>query len=320
MAEEKKFNKKWLIVIAILVLIVIIVVTVILCLPGNPASAVIALKNEQKNFLLKDANTKQLYTNFEEMVEESDANVYTDELEDIEKVLSNIEVVIDKYADYSTYFEENEYFYNNYHPVTDSLNNLATYKESIINKLKYVNDELDSTSLDFLRESVISVRSDFAEMLSNFETAFSSFNNIFRESYFGFENNLGSQLTFSAVTDYVAVLSDKFDQLVQADTTSSAIADYNYSAGAVVDGFNVFIIMLQLSYQSEFKDYYFDSSISSKYQSINNFYQLYSQTNFRPIINSAYGDGLSITFTLTFEEVEDSAGVYNQLKRFLGGK
>ena len=320
MAEEKKFNKKWLIVIAILVLIVIIVVTVILCLPGNPASAVIALNTEQKNFLLKDANTKQLYTNFEEMVKESDANVYTDELEDIEKVLSNIEVVIDKYADYSTYFEENEYFYNNYHPVTDSLNNLATYKESIINKLKYVNDELDSTSLDFLRESVISVRSDFAEMLSNFETAFSSFNNIFRESYFGFENNLGSQLTFSAVTDYVAVLSDKFDQLVQADTTSSAIADYNYSAGAVVDGFNVFIIMLQLSYQSEFKDYYFDSSISSKYQSINNFYQLYSQTNFRPIINSAYGDGLSITFTLTFEEVEDSAGVYNQLKRFLGGK
>ena len=320
MAEEKKFNKKWLIVIAILVLIVIIVVTVILCLPGNPASAVVALKNEKKNFLLKDSNSKGQYIYFELVVLGSDASVYTAELVDIESILSNIEVIVDKYADYSVYFEENEYFYNNYHPVTNSLNNLGTYKNNILKELQYVQDELDSASSDFLREAVISVRSNFAEMLSNFETAFSSLNNIFAESYFGFENNLSTQLALSAATDYVSVLSDKFDALVQSDTTGSALADYNYSAGAVVDAFDNFITEFNDSYQSDFKNYYFNSSISSKYQSINNFYQLYSQTNFKPVIASASGTNSSVTFTMTFEGVEDGAGVYNQLKSFLGGR
>ena len=159
MAEEKKkFNKKWLILIAILVLIAIIVVTIILCLPGNPASTVSALKNEEQSFLLKDSRSRLLYTNFENKVENSEIQVYSEEMKDVEIVLDSLSKVVDKYEDYAVFFEMNDYFYNNYKPATDALNNLQVSKNAFISQLEIVEEDYDENSSDFLRKAWIEIR------------------------------------------------------------------------------------------------------------------------------------------------------------------
>lgn len=320
MAEEKKLNKKWFIVVAILVLIAIIVVTIILCLPGNPGSAVVALQNESTNALLKNSDTSNKYSNLKTLVENSEVNVYSDELADIETVLNNIDIVVDEYAEQVVLFELNDYFYNHYKPLTNSLNELQTYKNNITNQLQYVEERLDSISQDFLRESVIIIRENFANMLNKYETAFYTYNDIFKNSYPGFENNLAMQTILNAVADYVAVLSDKFDAQVNSDTENTALADYKYSTTAIVDAFNSFINAFQRNTQDAV-NYYFDTSISAEYQTLNSFYNLYSQTNLKPVISSAVlGADNNISFTLTFEGVEDSNDVYGQIKNYLGGE
>ena len=150
--EKKKFNKKWLIVIAILVLIAIIVVTIILCIPGNPKSAVEALKKEEKSGLLQNSTTQSLYDNFEQVVAESSISSYSQEMQDVETILLNIEVIVDKYTDYAIFFEENEYFYDNYKPLTNSLNEIQNYKSEIVSELETVKNEYNKDSSDLLRK------------------------------------------------------------------------------------------------------------------------------------------------------------------------
>ena len=59
MSEKKPFDKRWLVVVAILVLLAIIAVTIVLCLPGNPKSAIQALQKDSSNNLFADSNVEK---------------------------------------------------------------------------------------------------------------------------------------------------------------------------------------------------------------------------------------------------------------------
>ena len=318
--EKKKFNKKWLIVIAILVLIAIIVVTIILCIPGNPKSAVEALKKEEKNGLLQNSTTQSLYDNFEQVVAESSVNLYSQEMQDIETILLNIEVIVDNYADYAIFFEENEYFYDNYKPLTNSLNEIQNYKSEIVSELETVKNEYNKDSSDFLRKSWINVRENFVNMLDKYCTAFSTYRDIFLNSYFGLEQNLASSLTVNAVSDYLSVLRDDFKDLAKKDTADKNFTDYSYSNRVITIAFDTFVTKTEQEISGDINNYYFDETISQKYEKINSFYSVYNQKNLNQVISSAYLNMDTITFVKVFEGITDNEGTYLALKEFLGGQ
>lgn len=318
--EKKKFNKKWLIVIAILVLIAIIVVTIILCIPGNPKSAVEALKKEEKSGLLQNSTTQSLYDNFEQVVAESSISSYSQEMQDVETILLNIEVIVDKYTDYAIFFEENEYFYDNYKPLTNSLNEIQNYKSEIVSELETVKNEYNKDSSDFLRKSWINVRENFVNMLDKYCTAFSTYRDIFLNSYFGLEQNLASSLTVNAVSDYLSVLRDDFKDLAKKDTADKNFTDYSYSNRVITIAFDTFVIKTEQEISGDINNYYFDETISQKYEKINSFYSVYNQKNLYQVISSAYLNIDTITFVKVFEGITDNEGTYLALKEFLGGQ
>jgi len=315
--EKKKFNKKWLIVIAILVLIAIIVVTIILCIPGNPKSAVEALKKEEKSGLLQNSTTQSLYDNFEQVVAESSISSYSQEMQDVETILLNIEVIVDKYTDYAIFFEENEYFYDNYKPLTNSLNEIQNYKSEIVSELETVKNEYNKDSSDFLRKSWINVRENFVNMLDRYCTAFSTYRDIFLNSYFGLEQNLASSLTVNAVSDYLSVLRDDF---AKKDTADKNFTDYSYSNRVITIAFDTFVTKTDQEISGDINNYYFDETISQKYEKINSFYSVYNQKNLYQVISSAYLNIDTITFVKVFEGITDNEGTYLALKEFLGGQ
>lgn len=318
--EKKKFNKKWLIVIAILVLIAIIVVTIILCIPGNPKSAVEALKKEEKSGLLQNSTTQSLYDNFEQVVAESFISSYSQEMQDVETILLNIEVIVDKYTDYAIFFEENEYFYDNYKPLTNSLNEIQNYKSEIVSELETVKNEYNKDSSDFLRKSWINVRENFVNMLDKYCTAFSTYRDIFLNSYFGLEQNLASSLTVNAVSDYLSVLRDDFKDLAKKDTADKNFTDYSYSNRVITIAFDTFVTKTEQEISGDINNYYFDETISQKYEKINSFYSVYNQKNLYQVISSAYLNIDTITFVKVFEGITDNEGTYLALKEFLGGQ
>ena len=318
--EKKKFNKKWLIVIAILVLIAIIVVTIILCIPGNPKSAVEALKKEEKSGLLQNSTTQSLYDNFEQVVAESSISSYSQEMQDVETILLNIEVIVDKYTDYAIFFEENEYFYDNYKPLTNSLNEIQNYKLEIVSELETVKNEYNKDSSDFLRKSWINVRENFVNMLDKYCTAFSTYRDIFLNSYFGLEQNLASNLTVNAVSDYLSVLRDDFKDLAKKDTADKNFTDYSYSNRVITIAFDTFVTKTDQEISGDINNYYFDETISQKYEKINSFYSVYNQKNLYQVISSAYLNIDTITFVKVFEGITDNEGTYLALKEFLGGQ
>lgn len=318
--EKKKFNKKWLIVIAILVLIAIIVVTIILCIPGNPKSAVEALKKEEKSGLLQNSTTQSLYDNFEQVVAESSISSYSQEMQDVETILLNIEVIVDKYTDYAIFFEENEYFYDNYKPLTNSLNEIQNYKSEIVSELETVKNEYNKDSSDFLRKSWINVRENFVNMLDKYCTAFSTYRGIFLNSYFGLEQNLASSLTVNAVSDYLSVLRDDFKDLAKKDTADKNFTDYSYSNRVITIAFDTFVTKTEQEISGDINNYYFDETISQKYEKINSFYSVYNQKNLYQVISSAYLNIDTITFVKVFEGITDNEGTYLALKEFLGGQ
>lgn len=318
--EKKKFNKKWLIIIAILVLIAIIVVTIILCIPGNPKSAVEALKKEEKSGLLQNSTTQSLYDNFEQVVAESSISSYSQEMQDVETILLNIEVIVDKYTDYAIFFEENEYFYDNYKPLTNSLNEIQNYKSEIVSELETVKNEYNKDSSDFLRKSWINVRENFVNMLDKYCTAFSTYRDIFLNSYFGLEQNLASSLTVNAVSDYLSVIRDDFKDLAKKDTADKNFTDYSYSNRVITIAFDTFVTKTDQEISGDINNYYFDETISQKYEKINSFYSVYNQKNLYQVISSAYLNIDTITFVKVFEGITDNEGIYLALKEFLGGK
>ena len=318
--EKKKFNKKWLIVIAILVLIAIIVVTIILCIPGNPKSAVEALKKEEKSGLLQNSTTQSLYDNFEQVVAESSISSYSQEMQDVETILLIIEVIVDKYTYYAIFFEENEYFYDNYKPLTNSLNEIQNYKSEIVSELETVKNEYNKDSSDFLRKSWINVRENFVNMLDKYCTAFSTYRDIFLNSYFGLEQNLASSLTVNAVSDYLSVLRDDFKDLAKKDTADKNFTDYSYSNRVITIAFDTFVTKTEQEISGDINNYYFDETISQKYEKINSFYSVYNQKNLYQVISSAYLNIDTITFVKVFEGITDNAGTYLALKEFLGGQ
>lgn len=318
--EKKKFNKKWLIVIAILVLIAIIVVTIILCIPGNPKSAVEALKKEEKSGLLQNSTTQSLYDNFEQVVAESSISSYSQEMQDVETILLNIEVIVDKYTDYAIFFEENEYFYDNYKPLTNSLNEIQNYKSEIVSELETVKNEYNKDSSDFLRKSWINVRENFVNMLDKYCAAFSTYRDIFLNSYFGLEQNLASSLTVNAVSDYLSVLRDDFKDLAKKDTADKNFTDYSYSNRVITIAFDTFVTKTDQEISGDINNYYFDETISQKYEKINSFYSVYNQKNLYQVISSAYLNIDTITFVKVFEGITDNEGTYLALKEFLGGQ
>ena len=318
--EKKKFNKKWLIVIAILVLIAIIVVTIILCIPGNPKSAVEALKKEEKSGLLQNSTTQSLYDNFEQVVAESSISSYSQEMQDVETILLNIEVIVDKYTDYAIFFEENEYFYDNYKPLTNSLNEIQNYKSEIVSELETVKNEYNKDSSDFLRKSWINVRENFVNMLDKYCTAFSTYRDIFLNSYFGLEQNLASSLIVNAVSDYLSVLRDDFKDLAKKDTADKNFTDYSYSNRVITIAFDTFVTKTEQEISGDINNYYFDETISQKYEKINSFYSVYNQKNLYQVISSAYLNIDTITFVKVFEGITDNEGIYLALKEFLGGQ
>lgn len=321
MAEErKKFNKKWLILIAVLVLIAVIVVTIILCLPGNPKSTLQALKNEEKSFLLKDANARLLYTNYENKVNNSDVKAYSKEMSDVEIVLDSLSKVVDKYEDYAVFFELNDYFYNNYKPATNALNDLQKQKDAFISQLEIVEKDYTEDSADFLRQSWINTRNIFVKILENLKITSDTLNNIFENSYFGLEQNLATRTSLNAINDYISVLTTSFSALAEADKEENTITQYSYDSDGITKAFENFVNgFFSGQIATDSKNFYLEDNISSKYQEINNFYSVFSQNSFQTLIASAKISANDIIFTLLFEEVEDDKGCLELVKTFLGG-
>lgn len=321
MSEKKPFDKRWLVVVAILVLLAIIAVTIVLCLPGNPKSAIQALQKDSSNNLFADSNVEKSYDNFEEKIKTS-VSKYSAEMKDVQLFIESVSIVVDQYNEFAFHFKENENFYDNYKPVTSNLNEIQNIKQTIKNELTNVEENLDKDSKDFLRQAWINTRVLISQMTQKYSTAFDSLNKLFKGSYFGVEQNLASQTFFNVVNDYLTVIQEKFENLCKNDTVSTALEEYDYNFSAIITSFNNFVSNLEGiedGFEYDFLNYYYKESVKSNYEKINAFYNLYKQTDLGEVISSAKTENNGITFTKTFENVEDSNGVYTALKTYLGG-
>lgn len=316
-SESKDYKvgspKKWLVAIGILVLIAIIVVIIVLCVPGNTYSAVERLRQASQTSFLRSQTEQANYTRFRQKIGATvTLGYYALELEDIQTTVEATNKVIDFYDDYFVLATDNKTLSRNYKTIR---NNFEDAQEAQEDMNGFIADglNLQDNSETYLKNIYIDFRESYVDYISSMTKAIDALSNCYQGCFIdNLSNNLASTLILNSVDNYLTVITGDYAELVDKDVKGGNFDSYEYETTGKITAYSEFVDSYILNRQ-EIVEYNFTASLQDKYQTINSFFEVFSQTDFVSVIDSI-DDELNITKTF---EVEDGSGIYDTVKTFL---
>lgn len=317
--------KKWAVMMGIVVLIAVIVVVVILCIPPNTYNAVETLNRTTQTSFLSSESEKVSYDKFENKLSQSRVNYYVQEFADIQILAESLQEVLDFYNDYLLFAEDNKTLQENYKTIKNGLNDASQSQQKLVSIISEANKLSAESTSTYLQGAVIDFRREFMNWLNYYCSAINGLNNSFKGSMGNIlENNSASQFILNTVDDYLAIIKQDFQDVVNYDK-KGVMQEYDYKgvykATVKIKGFSLYVdkYLSTSSNNSEIKTYYFNNDLITKYQKLNNFFTLYNETNLQKIINSMKLTSGEIEISFVYENVVDDSGVYDAIKIFVKG-
>lgn len=320
MAKKKDYttgSRKWLIVLSVLVLIAIIAVVIVLLVPGNTYSMVEVLHSHSTTSFLNVDNTSER-ENYDKLKAEFDIAVtgYKQEVEDIETLSQTINVILKFYDEYIVFAQDNGTLTRNYKSIKSSLNRASRLQEDMNEEIVTL-ISLSDNSDTYQRNAWIDLRVIYVDWLESMQNAITRLNTCYQNCFDpSLTNNTASTLVLNAVDDYISVITDDFNDLIENDQKSSSIESYNYTMNGRIKLFEAFVNARLTS--TNFVNYIFYQRIKNFYDDVNQFYTVYSQEDFKYLLDSIAPNG---AFTENFDDVNVSGSLtcLANTKTFLSG-
>lgn len=320
MAEKKDYttgSRKWLIVLSVLVLVAIIAVVIVLLVPGNTYSMVEVLHSHSTTSFLNVDNTSER-ENYDKLKAEFDIAVtgYKQEVEDIETLSQTINNVLDFYDEYTIFAKNNGTLTQNYKSIKSNLNKASRLQDDMNEEIVTL-ISLSDNSDTYQRNAWIDLRVIYVDWLESMQNAITRLNTCYQNCFDpSLTNNTASTLVLNAVDDYISVITDDFNDLIENDQKSSRIESYNYTMNGRIKLFEAFVNARLTS--TNFVNYIFHQRIKNFYDDVNQFYTVYSQEDFKYLLDSIAPNG---AFTENFDDVNVSGSLtcLANTKTFLSG-
>lgn len=320
MAEKKDYttgSRKWLIVLSVLVLVAIIAVVIVLLVPGNTYSMVEVLHSHSTTSFLNVDNTSER-ENYDKLKAEFDIAVtgYKQEVEDIETLSQTINNVLDFYDEYTIFAKNNGTLTQNYKSIKSNLNKASRLQDDMNEEIVTL-ISLSDNSDTYQRNAWIDLRVIYVDWLESMQNAITRLNTCYQNCFDpSLTNNTASTLVLNAVDDYISVITDDFNDLIENDQKSNSIESYNYTMNGRIKLFEAFVNARLTS--TNFVNYIFYQRIKNFYDDVNQFYTVYSQEDFKYLLDSIAPNG---AFTENFDDVNVSGSLtcLANTKTFLSG-
>ena len=320
MAKKKDYttgSRKWLIILSVLVLVAIIAVVIVLLVPGNTYSMVEVLHSHSTTSFLNVDNTSER-ENYDKLKAEFDIAVtgYKQEVEDIETLSQTINNVLDFYDEYTIFAKNNGTLTQNYKSIKSNLNKASRLQDDMNEEIVTL-ISLSDNSDTYQRNAWIDLRVIYVDWLESMQNAITRLNTCYQNCFDpSLTNNTASTLVLNAVDDYISVITDDFNDLIENDQKSSSIESYNYTMNGRIKLFEEFVNARLTS--TNFVNYIFHQRIKNFYDDVNQFYTVYSQEDFKYLLDSIAPNG---AFTENFDDVNVSGSLtcLANTKTFLSG-
>ena len=320
MAKKKDYttgSRKWLIVLSVLVLIAIIAVVIVLLVPGNTYSMVEVLHSHSTTSFLNENNRSE-QENYSALMQDMSNEVtsYMQEIRDVETLSQTINVILKFYDEYIVFAQDNGTLTRNYKSIRSSLNRASRLQEDMNEEIVTI-ISLSENSDTYKRNSWIDLRVIYVDWLENMQNAITRLNTCYQNCFDpSLTNNTASTLVLNAVDDYISVITDDFNDLIENDQKSSSIESYNYTMNGRIKLFEAFVNARLTS--TNFVNYIFYQRIKNFYDDVDQFYTVYSQEDFKYLLDSIAPNG---AFTENFDDVNVSGSLtcLANTKTFLSG-
>lgn len=320
MAKKKDYttgSRKWLIILSVLVLVAIIAVVIVLLVPGNTYSMVEVLHSHSTTSFLNVDNTSER-ENYDKLKAEFDIAVtgYKQEVEDIETLSQTINNVLDFYDEYTIFAKNNGTLTQNYKSIKSNLNKASRLQDDMNEEIVTL-ISLSDNSDTYQRNAWIDLRVIYVDWLESMQNAITRLNTCYQNCFDpSLTNNTASTLVLNAVDDYISVITDDFNDLIENDQKSNSIESYNYTMNGRIKLFEAFVNARLTS--TNFVNYIFYQRIKNFYDDVNQFYTVYSQEDFKYLLDSIAPNG---AFTENFDDVNVSGSLtcLANTKTFLSG-
>ncbi len=314
--------KKWLIIIGGVVFVAVLVVIILMAIPPNTYNAVETLyRTANSSFLVSESERKE-YVNYEKKITDlPELNYYSDEIADMRTLAQTVNQMLDFYSNQLVFADSNKNLKKNYKVIKNNLNKANEHKEKISDFITEVTETEENTAFTYFRSMVIEIREEFIAWLKANASAFVGLSNGCVGSLGKtVENNTAFKIITSTINDALNVVISEYDTVAESDMVGDIANDYDYKLSPKVDYFK-FVVSTYIQYGHDINEYYFDKTISDKYELVAKFYDLYQEPNFENIISTVKGSGEAFTFEKTYENVIDEENVLDAVKAFLkGGK
>lgn len=316
-------GKRWLFGFGFLALVAIIIVIIVISIPANPNTAMQLLNKASTNSFMMSQTEKTNFDGFELKVANAQkVNNYLvvmpQEMEDVETLSITLAQVLEHYNDYIIFATNNNALNKNYKNIKSGLNKAKDNQKQLNLIISEVN-KLSDQSSTHLQNAWIDFREEYAQWLNNYQKAIEALKNAYKDGLGDVTtNNLASTIILNTVCDYVDVISDDFDALVKFDNENPNANVYEYKSKGKITGFAQFVDKYLIN-DADIVDYYFNSIIKEKYKKIDNYFELYAETDMKNAISSMQYISDKPVVTKTYSGVEDGENVFVSVKVFLVG-
>ena len=320
MAKKKDYttgSRKWLIILSVLVLVAIIAVVIVLLVPGNTYSMVEVLHSHSTTSFLNENNRSE-QENYSALLQDMSNEVtsYMQEMRDVETLSQTINVILKFYDEYIVFAQDNGTLTQNYKSIKSNLNKASRLQDDMNEEIVTL-ISLSDNSDTYQRNAWIDLRVIYVDWLESMQNAITRLNTCYQNCFDpSLTNNTASTLVLNAVDDYISVITDDFNDLIENDQKSNSIESYNYTMNGRIKLFEAFVNARLTS--TNFVNYIFYQRIKNFYDDVNQFYTVYSQEDFKYLLDSIAPNG---AFTENFDDVNVSGSLtcLANTKTFLSG-
>lgn len=330
MAEKKQSKgytagngKKFLVGIGVFVLLAIIAVVIILSIPANTNSAMGLLNKATKNSFLMSRSESAKYDELENTISNATPvndylKVIPTEMADIQSLSIAIDEVLEYYNDQMLFIQGTKAFKSNFKLVRSNLKN-AMESQKQLNILIDNANKLSQQAPTYLQNAWTDIREEYLEWLKYSKDSIVVLSDAYQEGMGNsVYNNIASNAILNTVNDYVEVIYVGFENIVAEENANPNRTEYDYDLQGKIAGFEDFVANY-VTNDEDIKECRFNTTIQTKFEKINNYFDLYNEEDMKNAIDSIECISGSPIVTKTYEDVEDTDGVYLAVKLFLMG-
>ena len=294
------------------------VVVIVITVPPSTKSARDLVTKATKTSFMVSENEKVSYDNFESKVANTTkVNKYIEkvptEMKDVQLLSENVALVLDFYDNYILFIEGNSAFNNSYKTIKNGLNN-ATQSQKNLNAILKEVGKLTETSPTYIQSAWVQFRAEYVNWLGNMKDAINGLSVAFQGCMGNVTiNNSASALVLNTTADYVEAIYNGFSAINQDESSDSNRSDYTYNLAGQIASFENFVDSYLID--DEFmRLYYFQEKIQTTCETLEEFFEKYSEENLVEVISSIDSSGI---VQKQYDDTSDSS--YVKIKEFLGG-